>query len=242
MNIVIPMAGRGKRFADVGYKDPKPFIDVLGKPMISRVIDNLFISDEKVKYTFICLSQFIDEYGDMFSDIIKNVDHEIVTVKEVTSGAAATVLLAKDIINTDEELLIANCDQVVLDPCFMNGSLEYYRRHRADGGILCFLNDSPKWSYVRMNGDRLVEVVEKQVVSNLATVGIYYYAKGSFFVSAAESMIENNIRVNGEFYVAPAYNMMLVSGMKIIPYMINEMAGLGTPEDLTRYINGNIQG
>jgi len=241
MNIVIPMAGRGKRFADVGYKDPKPFIDVLGRPMISRVIENLTTDDIDVSYTFICLKSFIDEYGDRFNGLLNGLNFNIVTVDQVTSVPAATVLLAKEKINNNDELIIANCDQLVLDLCFMHGSIEHYRRRAAHGGILCFLNDNPKWSYVRMNGDKVIEVVEKQVVSNLATVGLYYYAKGSYFVSAAESMIEHNIRVNGEFYVAPAYNLMLVSGMKIVPYIVNEVAGLGTPEDLEKFINESTQ-
>ena len=158
----------------------------------------------------------------------------------MTKGAACTVLLCKDQINSDDELIIANCDQLVLDPNYCENSVNFYRKQNADGGILCFLNDSPKWSYVRMSGEKITEVVEKQVISNVATVGIYYYRKGSYFVAAAENMIASNVVVNGEFYVAPAYNQMLMFGMSIVPYLINEMAGIGTPKDLREYLNASI--
>lgn len=246
MNIVIPMAGRGKRFADAGYNRPKPFIPVdADRTMIDMVMYNLF-PEQKCTYTFLCLSDFLSMYGTEFRSILdrffqkgcaaQDCTYDIVEVNSVTEGAACTVLLAEDKINNDDELMIANCDQLVLDPGWLKGSLEYYREKEADGGILCFLNDSPKWSYCRMSGpEKVIEVVEKQVVSNIATVGIYYYRKGSFFVEAAKSMMSRNFRVNGEFYVAPAYNDMICRNQKVIPYMVNDMVGLGTPEDLKEY-------
>ncbi len=239
MNIIIPMAGRGKRFLDEGYKSPKPFIDVAGVPMIQKVVENINMDG---RYIFICLKEFIDVHGDEFKEIIsKNTpEHEIVIVNEVTEGAACTVLLCKDQINNDDDMMIANCDQLVLDPDYCKNSVKFYKDRDADGGILCFLNDSPKWSYVRMSGEKITEVVEKQVISNVATVGIYYYRKGSYFVAAAESMVANNVRVNGEFYIAPAYNQMLVFGMSVIPYLINDMVGIGTPKDLKDYLNAHI--
>lgn len=238
INVVIPMAGRGKRFADAGYLEPKPFIDVNGKPMIDRVISNLCVEHENIRFVFLCLRDFLDSFGNKFSKLLPK-HSEIVAVDQVTEGAACTVLLARQFIDNEDELIIANCDQLVLDPCFMYGSINYYRKQKAHGGILCFLNDSPKWSYVRMSGGKLVEVVEKQVVSNLATVGIYYYHQGNIFTEAADNMIANNVRVNGEFYIAPAYNNMLISGLKVIPYLVNEMIGLGTPEDLMLYLRDN---
>lgn len=240
MNIVVPMAGRGKRFSEVGYKDPKPFIDVLGLPMISRIVDNLYI-DTKATFTFICLEEFISKYGDKFKDILesKNINYNIVSTEKVTDGAACTVLLCKNIISNNDELIIANCDQLILDSNFMKNSVIYFRKNKADGGIICFLNDNPKWSYVRISGNKVIEVVEKQVVSNIATVGIYYYGRGDVFTRAAEHMINNNIRVNNEFFVSPTYNAMIVEGMNISLYLINEMVGLGTPEDLRNYITKN---
>lgn len=244
INILVPMAGRGRRFTDAGYNKPKPFIDVLGEPMISRVIHNI-LPEYECRYIFIYLKEFAKQYYGEFSDIINDFDDgnvnvresEHIRVSEITEGAACTCLLAREHIDTDDELIIANCDQLVLDPEYMSASIDYYRLNNADGGVLCFLNNNPKWSYARLSGGRISQIVEKQVVSDIATVGIYYYATGHSFVQAATDMITHNNRVNNEFYVAPTYNNMIIDGNKVIPYMINSMVGLGIPEDLEAYVN-----
>lgn len=236
INIVIPMAGEGKRFISAGYRSPKPLIDVCGQAMIRRVIGNLAMENVECKFIFLCLKSMVGEFNNIFSSIIKNINHQIVTVDSVTEGAACTVLLAKDVINTEDELFISNCDQVVLDKNFMKHSLDFYRKNNANGGILCFLHNSEKWSYARCIVNEVVEVAEKKVVSPFATVGIYYYKSGRIFVQAAEEMIHNNLRVNGEFYIAPSFNTMIYHKQKVIVYLINEMVGLGTPEDLERAI------
>lgn len=247
INVVVPMAGRGKRFSDAGYDRPKPFIEVEPEyPMVQLVMLNLIprLSPINMHFIFLCLSEFVTIYGTEFREKIDlicasvsyiKLSYEIVEVGQVTEGAACTVLLAEGKINNTDELIIANCDQLVLDPDYMGGSIDYYRHKKADGGVLSFLNDSPKWSYCRMAGEKINEVVEKQVVSNIATVGIYYYREGQMFVDAAKSMMSRNFRVNGEFYVAPVYNDMICRNQKVIPYMINDMVGLGTPEDLLLY-------
>lgn len=232
MNVVMPIAGLGKRFSVAGYQVSKPFITVDNFPMFLNVIRNMNIK-EATSYTFICLEEFVDKVQHYLNQT--ELNSQIITIKNVTEGAACTVLLAKDTINNDKELIIVNCDQIILDNDYMNNAIKYYRKHKADGGILCFLNDSPKYSYVRLHGEKITEVVEKQVVSNIATCGLYYYRKGSDFINAAEDMINKNIRVNNEFYIAPTYNGMIFNQQKIIPYIVNEMYGIGTPEDYEYY-------
>jgi len=119
----------------------------------------------------------------------------------------------------------------------INDYLAEMERTEADGLIMTMWADHPKWSYVRLNeANEIIEVVEKQVVSNEATVGIYNYRRGADFVASAESMIAQNLRVNNEFYVAPAYNEMLASGSKLVYYNVGQeadgMYGMGIPEDL----------
>jgi dTDP-glucose pyrophosphorylase len=235
LNIVIPMAGRGSRFQKEGYTLPKPLIPVLGKPMIQVVINNL---RPKVahRFIFICLQEHLEKY--QVAEKLKawaGAGTEIVTVDQVTEGAACTVLLAKEFINNDEPLMIANSDQWV--DTDINDYLETMNRENADGLIMTMWANDPKWSFVRFNEKHeIIEVVEKEVVSNEATVGIYNYKHGKDFVRAAEQMIAKNYRVNGEFYVAPVYNELIREGKKIIIYNIGKeadgMYGLGTPSDL----------
>jgi NDP-sugar pyrophosphorylase family protein len=233
MNVVIPMAGRGKRFEEVGYSFPKPLIDVNGKPMIQVIVENLNFSGNHI---FICQEDHVAKYAikDMI-DLFKP-NSKIITVNKITQGAAETVLLAKDLINTDDELIIANSDQWI--DWNAQHFLSFMQKKNADGGIVTFISTHPKWSYVKVDEEGLVkEVAEKRPISNIATVGIYYYKHGKSFVEAAEQMMKKNIRTNNEFYVAPVFNEMILSGKKICIYPVAEMRGLGTPEDLKHFLD-----
>ena len=181
----------------------------------------------------------MDEFGVEFCKRIHKLHKAFIVleVDQVTEGAACTALIAKQYIDNDMPLLITDCDHVIGEQNFIQRAYGYFDRYDADGGILCHLADNPKWSYTKVKDGQVTEVIEKQVVSNLANTGDYYYAKGSSFVSWAEEMIERNDRTSGEFYVAPAYKYGIKNNMKILPYMVNEMWGLGTPEDLEKYLN-----
>jgi len=235
INIVIPMAGRGSRFAEAGYSDPKPLIPVGGMPMIEWVVENVRPQREH-RFHFICQAEHLRVYPDIeikLKEIAPNCT--VTTVEEVTEGAACTVLLTEKFINNDDELMIANSDQYV--EVDIDEYLKFQDQNDCTGLIMSFEDNDPKWSYCRFDDTgRMVEVVEKQVVSDEATVGIYNFKKGSDFVTAAKEMIEDDFRVNGEFYVAPAYNYLINKGATILPFRIASglggMHGLGTPNDL----------
>ena len=235
-NIVVPMAGRGSRFTEQGYTDSKPFIDVNGKPMIQRVIENLNIEfDSNYEFVIICLQEDFDKYDfRIFDDIIGHTEYKVICLEDVTEGAAQTLLEAKDIIDNDTPMLSFNTDQMIDYDSDMWKSLEKF-----DGGIPCFWGNSDDWSYARCSQDGYVEeVAEKKVISNDATAGYYYWSKGSDYVKYARQMIEENSRTNNEFYVAPVYNWAIKDGKKIAIYMVDKIYELGTPEYLEEYLNG----
>ena len=235
MNIVIPMAGLGKRFEDAGYTLPKPLIDVAGKPMIMRVVENLNKVDEK--HIFIAQKSHCQAFDVEGTLKIMRPSCELIQLDGLTEGTACTILKAVHLIDNEDELIIANSDQLVLDEGFLEKGLNFFRKNNMDGGIWCFLSQDPKWSFAKISPDCTVsEVAEKTHISDLATVGVYYFKKGSSFVKAAKAMIEKNIRVNNEFYTCPTYNQAIAAGEKIAVYMINVMEGLGTPEDLKKYL------
>jgi HAD superfamily hydrolase (TIGR01509 family) len=239
MNVLIPMAGEGSRFREAGFSFPKPLIEIPnfhGDPMIKVVFDSLGIRSKAI---FIVQEAHRGKY---------NLDHllkliasgsKIITVNKITEGAACTCLLAKNEINSDEELIIANSDQFVeWQP---EEFIYFMRNKKADFGILTFPNTHPKWSYAKTDtSGKITEVAEKKPISQNATVGIYYWRKGSDFVRSAEAMIHKNIRVGqafngkGEFYVAPSFNELILEGKKgfIFPIAASKVHGLGTPEDL----------
>ncbi len=238
LNIVIPMSGSGTSFIQAGYTFPKPLIDINGKPMIQLVIENL---TPKTEHKFILISK--KEQYDKFSlhQIFNNStkgNYISIPLFGTTQGAVCSVLNAVDYINNDEELIIANADQVI--DVDIDHFIKFARESKADGVIMTFNSHHPRWSYARVGKNGVVyEVAEKKVISDQATVGIYYFKKGSSFVKAAFSLIEKNIRFNNDFYVCPVFNEMILSGGQVINWEIkqSQMHGLGTPEDLNRYLN-----
>lgn len=236
LNILIPMAGEGSRFKQAGYSFIKPLIDVKGKPMIQTVIENLGFN---ANYIYIVRKEHYEQYNlQSFLNLI-TPGCKIICVDNLTEGAACTTLLAKEYINNNNQLLIANCDQFIE----WDNIHFYYQtvERKVDGMILTFESTHPKWSFVKLNEQGYItEVAEKKPISNIATVGIYFWNKGSDYVKYAEQMIEKNIRVNNEFYVAPVYNEAIQDGKKFLPYNINKMWGIGTPEDL-KYFTDNYK-
>jgi HAD superfamily hydrolase (TIGR01509 family) len=232
MNVLIPMAGAGSRFQQAGYTFPKPLIDVEGKPMIQVVVDNLNI---EATYIYVVQKEHREKYNlDTLLNLI-TPNCKIVEVDGLTEGAACTTLLAKEYINNDEPLVMANSDQFVEWDSneFMYKMIE----QKVDGGILTFTATHPKWSFAKVDEYGYVtEVAEKNPISDIATVGVYYWAKGSDYVKYAEQMIGKNIRTNNEFYTCPTFNEAIGDGKKIKTFNIDKMWGLGTPEDLKYYL------
>jgi len=229
LNIVIPMAGHGSRFANAGYTFPKPLIEVNGMPMIELVVKNL---DMEGNFIFITQKAHYEKYN--LDDTLDKIAPgcKIITVDKVTEGAACTVLLAKQYIDNDDPVVIANSDQ------FVEWSSGDFLSHveNYDAGMATFDSTHPKWSYANVQNGLVTHVAEKKVISNHATVGIYYYRHGNEFVKYAEQMIAKNIRVNGEFYVAPVFNEYILEGKKVVIKDIRKMWGLGVPEDLNVFL------
>jgi len=233
LNVLIPMAGAGSRFQQAGYTFPKPLIEVNGKPMIQVVVENLNI---EANFIYVVQKLHREKYN---LDTLLNLltpNCSIVEVDGITEGAACTTLLAKELVNNDSPLFFANSDQFV--EWDSNEFMYKMQETNADGGIVTFNATHPKWSFAKIDDNGLVtEVAEKNPISDIATVGYYFWKHGSDFVKYAESMIEKNIRVNGEFYVCPVFNEAIKDGKKIRTFNTNGMWGLGTPEDLKTYLN-----
>lgn len=258
------MAGEGSRFRDKGYTTPKPFLDISGLPMIRRIIDNLAPYEE---HRFILIHR--KEHESLLDEALKDLSNVIrIPLESKTEGAACTVLKARCFIESNDPLIIANSDQLI---SWNNGErlvkihyglttnivfresnciqdmINLARQNLANGSIATFRACESKWSFVRTEpdcfGSRLVkEVAEKNPISSEATCGIYYFDTGRRFTAAADKMIAENIRVNGEFYVCPVFNSMLAmnTSYRIVTYPVREMFGLGTPEDYEKFFSGEI--
>jgi hypothetical protein len=241
INIVVPMAGEGSRFAKAGYKDPKPFIPVASKPMIRWVLENMLPKEPvPVKFHLIMRSAHLTMYpiDRIFEGMPPTVSFVVHLTQGLTEGAACSVLLASEKIDSENPLVIVNSDQFLeWNPDSFYKSL---LNPTYDGCILTFLQPDQndiKWSYASINEENLVtEVAEKKWISPFATVGLYGWARGSDYVKFANQMIAKNIRTNGEFYVCPVYNEAILAGQKVRVSLCKGMWGLGVPEDLEKFL------
>lgn len=232
MNVLIPMAGAGSRFSSAGYTFPKPLIEVNGKPMIQVVIENLNID---ANYTFVVRKEHYEKYSLQYLLTLIAPGCNIVQVDGLTEGSACTTLLAKEYIDNEHPLLLANSDQFM--EWNSNECLYAFNADGIDAGILTFKATHPKWSYAKVGPDGFVsEVAEKKPISNDATVGVYFWKKGSDYVKYAEQMIEKDIRTNNEFYICPAFNEAILDNKKVRVKEIERMWGIGTPEDLNYFL------
>jgi len=232
MNIVIPMAGLGSRFPRDKYYLPKPLIDVNGKPMITRAIESL---DMDGQYHFILRNDgFLKITQDVIEKTVKNP--RFIVVDETTEGPACSVLLFKEYINNSDELITANCDQIME----WDSKLFFHNVRLYDGAVVTYYSDTDKNSYVKLDKKgHAIQFAEKEVISNISLNGIHYWKQGQHFVSSATAMIEANDRApNGEFYIAPSYNYMIDAGLVVgifhIP--IEQHHAVGVPIDLERFL------
>lgn len=232
MNIVIPMAGRASRFKEAGYEIPKPFIEINGKPMVKWATDAISFLDAKL--IFIVLKEHVDSF--QIDRKLKGLypDSTVIVSTGVTEGAACTVLLAKELIDNDEELIVYNGDQ------YFEGAVREAVESLPEDVVALipvFKATHPRWSFAKADADGYVtEVAEKVPISSNATVGLYYFKKGKDFVWAANEMIRKDIRRNNEFYVCPVFNELVSRGDKIRIFRVSAMWGLGTPEDVEYFV------
>ncbi|MFM8312686.1 MAG: HAD-IA family hydrolase [Deltaproteobacteria bacterium] len=237
IQVVIPMAGLGTRFQAAGYREPKPFIPVLNKPMIQWVTENVAPERWLHNFTFLCHGDHMK--SPKFRETLSHMapKSQMVPVPKTTEGAACTVLLGVDKLNPSQPLVLANSDQWI--DIAIDDFIEDAVNSGCDGSIMTFKSQEEKWSYARLNKmGRVVEVAEKVPISDHATVGIYYFKHAQDFIDGAYSMIRKNIRTKGEFYVCPVYNELIAANKRIKIFEIekSQMHGLGTPEDLTQFL------
>lgn len=243
MNIVFPMVGLGKRFADAGYLQPKPLIIVKNKTLIEHAIESFQIDGN---YIFILR---ISEFSESLKKILKKIKpkSKIIEVDFLTKGSVSSILLSKELINNDEELITTNCDQRT--DWDYKKFLKKCREPKIDGCVATYpysdiiTNQISPYSFIKVDNNKIgLELQEKFSISNLALCGIHYWKSGKFFVSSAEQMIKNNDTVNNEFYVSKTYNYLIKEGKKITyhPLKKQEFTCLGTPQDLERFKNENL--
>jgi dTDP-glucose pyrophosphorylase len=234
LNILIPMAGTGSRFSKSHPNQIKPLINIVDRSMIEMALSNLNQLDG---INFIIVTTKKIGENQEFINVLKklNLKYQLILIEELTKGPASTCLLAKEFIDNDDPLIIANCDQYIIDFNLRN-LIDFANINSADGVIGVFHSNSKKNSYVKLAEDFTVqEIKEKIVISNIATNGLHFWKHGKDFISSSEQMVSLNDKYSNEFYVAPSYNYLIKEGKKIIPFYYNLHCPIGIPEDLISF-------
>lgn len=241
MNIVIPMAGRGQRFQDAGYSCPKMLIEIAGKPMLYWALDSIYPWLHDHEPLFICLKDHLEQFP--IEAIIKQYcgHAKIIGLDQVTNGQAETVYKSAERLRLEEPLLIYNCDTYMISNLYDVLCEPAY--WKADGVISVFHSNDECFSYASLKSDGYVEkVMEKQVISSMATTGLYFFAKASFFVNTVESVIRKADTFQGEYYIAPIYNELIEQGHQFVLHQADICYPLGTPEQVGVFENMKSQG
>ncbi len=234
MNIIMGLCGEGSRFKNIGFSLPKFLITMHGAPMIYHAVETIKIPG---KIHFVVREDHLLEHKHL-EKLLLGLGDEIIVAKEKTQGAAESLLLAKNHIkDIDAPMLSVNCDQYLNWNPF--NLLDQMQREPDVNFIVTYKETSPKCSYVREQAGFVVEVREKRVISNDATIGFYHWAHTHDFFQDAEKMIADEHKENGEYYVAPVYNYSIQRGLKVKKFAIdnNDFYPVGTPDDLN-YFNG----
>jgi len=232
MNIVIPMAGAGSRFVDVGIDIPKPLIEVLGNTLIEHAIKSF---DVEGRFIFIT-RDYGKSYNNTLSTILKTLRPESIEIKvsSVTSGAVESVLRAQEFIDNDDSLVVYNCDQKIeWDPYVL---LNHIKNKDPSALLVLYKSTNPKNSFAEISDDNIVRVAEKNPISDNALIGFHYWKHGSDFCTSANKLMDH-YRSSGspECYVSETYNYLY---KKINAYFIanNVYVPLGTPEDVSKFV------
>ena len=238
MNVVVPMAGRGSRFSTQGISIPKPLVEVNGRHMVAWALESL----EKVDYSriiFIALQEHEYFYG--ITHILKNIcgqQAEVILIPDITEGQLCTVLAAKEWINTKEDFLISSSDTY----CISSLERDITLRPPACHGIISVANlQGNQWSFARTDSTgKVVEVAEKNRISDFASTGLYYFTCGQEFVKIGEDMINRQEKTRGEYYVIPVYQKYIERGWRVDISIADEMWDMGTPESLEVFKNKKL--
>jgi hypothetical protein len=237
INILIPMAGLGSRFAKEGFKNIKPLIPLNGKTFIEWSIESVDFKNINTQFIFVILEE---HYGILFEHLKQIKPNCIVlTVPKLTNGAVETALTAKDYINNETPLIITNSDQIF--EWNKDKYIDYLRMSNTEADVVIVNETTEKFSYIQLDDNNYgVKLTEKEVISNNALVGIHYWKKGKYFVDSGVELINRDIRSKNEYYISLSYNLLIEKNIKVTAYKLGDnekYLSIGTPEQVYDYLD-----
>lgn len=240
LHIIMPMAGEGSRFLKEGWTTPKPLIDLKGQPLFKHAISSVSDDGIPMKYSFIVRQEHIDKYH--IDKGIKSFlpEANIFSVTKTTRGAVETCLMAESAIEDNDAVLVMDCDLEFRSEEFLRiiKSLLSLPIEKAKGGALVsFESNEPRYSYAEVDDEGFVtRTAEKEVISNHALCGAYFFSSGKRFKQIAHRLLQEPVFTKPEYYVSLLFNYLLKDGEKVWLAPMEEYYSYGTPEELKQYL------
>lgn len=234
----MPMAGEGNRFRKEGWTTPKPLIKLDGKPLFLHAIDSVKLSGIEMKYSFIVRKEHIDEYG--IDRSIREIlpEAKVYAVEKTTRGAVETCLVAEEGIENDDAVVVMDCDLEFKSEPYLKYIAEALKDPEAKGGALVsFDSTDPRYSYASIDAEGyVIKTAEKEVISNNALCGAYFFASGEEFKESAHRLLNEPVMTKPEFYVSLLFNYLLKNGSPVRLASMELFRSYGTPEELKLYM------
>lgn len=234
------MAGEGSRFLKEGWTTPKPLIELHGVPLFKRAIGSVAVEGAPMKYSFIVRKEHIDKYH--IDEQIKAIlpEANVFFVEKTTRGAVETCLMAESVIDDADGIVVMDCDLEFRSKGYTEGIKTILQQpvEQANGGMLVsFESSEPRYSYAEVDENMIVKrTAEKEVISNHALCGAYFFSTGKGFLSAAHRLLNEPVFTKPEFYVSLLYNYLLANGETVRLATMEDYRSYGTPEELKRYL------
>ena len=240
LHIVMPMAGEGSRFLKEGWTTPKPLIELNGQPLFKHAISSVTDKDIQMKYSFIVRQEHIDKYQRDKGIRSFLPEANLFSVVKTTRGAVETCLIAENAIADDDAVIVMDCDLEFRSKKFIEIIKQILNKpiEEATGGALVsFESNEPRYSYAALGEDGFVaRTAEKEVISNHALCGAYFFASGRRFKQIAHLLLAETAFTKPEYYVSLLFNYLLKDGEKVWLASMEEYYSYGTPEELKRYL------
>lgn len=240
LHIIMPMAGEGSRFLKEGWTTPKPLIELHGLPLFKRAIGSVSIDGIPMKYSFIVRQEHIDKY--QIDEQIKAIlpQANIFSVLKTTRGAVETCLMAESVIADEDGVIVMDCDLEFRSKRFLEilkGILSQSMEQSEGGALVSFESNEPRYSYAALGENGYVtRTAEKEVISNHALCGAYFFSSGKRFKQIAHQLLDEPEFKKPEYYVSLLYNYLLADGEKVQLATMEEYYSYGTPEELKKYL------
>lgn len=233
--IVILMAGNGSRFKEKGYTTDKPFIKVDNKTFLELTLESFHKNNS---FILVMKKEFLSLYKDEIKEVSKKYKIKIFTTDKMTAGAASTALFIWKQINNKKPVIFADVDNFYLEKAAQK-FLDFSIVQKFDAAVSTFNSSSAKFSYIKYKNNLVLETKEKEVVSDQAISGLYFFKSGKKFIDYCISLHIYDQKTKNEFYLSNIYNLMIEKKEKIgwMNIETKNYISLGTPEQLEEYLN-----